>query len=61
MLLSGGKHPLYENHDTEESYMEKLENPEWVFPSSFNRYKLLGPEFFLILTIVDIQKICFSS
>jgi len=38
MLLSGAKHPLYESSDNEETYLVKLENPQWVFPSSFNRY-----------------------
>jgi len=37
MLLSGAKHPLYESGDDEETYVAKLENPEWVYPTSFSR------------------------
>ncbi len=38
MLLSKGKHPLYEPHDTEETYSEKLKNPEWDFPPTITKY-----------------------
>ena len=40
MILSGGKHPIYEPNDSEEVYLQKLERGEWAFPSTFNRYYL---------------------
>lgn len=35
ILLSNGKHPLYERTDTPEKYREKLMNPVWVFGDYF--------------------------
>ena len=37
MLLSGGKHPLYQQGDNHGSYFKKLEEAQWVLPANFNR------------------------
>ncbi|CAG9330725.1 unnamed protein product [Blepharisma stoltei] len=35
-LLCKGKHPLYRQKDTKDSYFAKLQNPKWVFPKNFS-------------------------
>lgn len=38
MLLSGGKHPLHKQGDTQESYFKKLEGAQWPLLPNFNKY-----------------------
>lgn len=35
--IIGGKHPLYKKEDSVDSYLEKLKDPIWDFPSSFSQ------------------------
>lgn len=49
ILLSNGKHPLYERSDTPEKYREKLTNPVWVFGDYFTPYNLNYTNALLIL------------
>ena len=37
MLLSGGKHPIYQQGDNQETYLKKLEEANWPMLSNFNR------------------------
>lgn len=37
-ILFTGKHPLYENGDSTEKYIEKLLNPQFAFPGSLSEY-----------------------
>lgn len=46
-ILIQGKHPLYDSYkDSEESYLQKLKNPKWIFNSNFTK---LAKDFFLKL------------
>ena len=46
MLLSAGKHPLFNSDDTKESLVDKIQSPSWEFSSNFHH---LAKDFFLKL------------
>ena len=49
-MVLAGKHPLYEEEDTVETYQEKLKNPAWTFPEDFNP---LAKSLFLKMTAME--------
>ncbi|KAL4507149.1 hypothetical protein ABPG72_001942 [Tetrahymena utriculariae] len=37
MLFTMGKHPLWEKKDDKKSFLNKLKNPQWVFPDNMDK------------------------
>ena len=62
MLLSGGKHPLYENKDTSDIFLEKLKDPVWNFEDFFTStaqnlfLRLVHPDPLIRYTAEDAEK-----
>ena len=62
-ILLTGKHPLYNQKDTTKTYVAKIANPSFTFPSTFSEWSSykdnimvkLVRDFFLRVCNMDVQ------